>query len=239
MIVVEDLCVRAGDFSLDGIGFEVPTGKYGVLMGRTGCGKTTVIEAICGLKRVTGGSIRLLSRDVTGLRPADRGIGFVPQDGALFSTLTVREHLSFSLDVRRVPGARIALRVAELAELLGVGPLLERRPKGLSGGERQRVALGRALAFAPDVLCLDEPLSALDDATKNEMCELLRRVRRETGVTTLHITHSVSEARGLGDILFVLENGRIVERPLGEEERPAGVRGEPRKRDAREDRRCE
>jgi ABC-type sugar transport system ATPase subunit len=216
MISVQDLCVRAGSFALDGISFEIPTGEYGILMGKTGCGKTTILEAICGLKSVVSGSIRLMSKEVVGLRPADRGIGFVPQDGALFSTLTIRQHLAFSLEVRKQSRGVIEKRVDELSELLGIGHLLERRPQGLSGGERQRVSLGRALAFEPGILCLDEPLSALDEDTRRETCELLASVREKTGVTTLHITHSLWEARQLADRVLVLEDGEISHRPADE-----------------------
>ncbi len=214
MISIRDLSVRAGSFALDGISFEIPTGEYGILMGKTGCGKTTVLEAICGLKPVVSGSIRLMSNEVVGLRPGERGIGFVPQDGALFSTLTVRRHLSFALEVRRQARSAIDRRVGQLSELLGLDHLLDRRPQGLSGGERQRVALGRALAFEPGVLCLDEPLSALDEETRREMCDLLDNVRRETGVTTLHITHSLWEARTLADRVLLLENGEVSVRSL-------------------------
>ncbi len=181
MIQVEDLATRAGDFALDNISFSIPSAHYGVLMGKTGSGKTTVLEAICGLKRVLGGRIILEGDDVTHLKPAERGIGFVPQDGALFSTMSVRDHLAFSLVIRKWPRAEIDARVTELAKLLGIEHLLARRPHGLSGGERQRVSLGRALASRPHVLCLDEPLSALDDETREEMYGLLRSVREQTG----------------------------------------------------------
>jgi ABC-type sugar transport system ATPase subunit len=134
-IEAEALGVRAGSFTLSGLSFEIPGGEYAVLMGRTGSGKTTILEAICGLRRVTSGRIRLAGRDVTSLRPADRGIGYVPQDRALFKTMTVREHLAFSLAVRKWSGSLIAQRVAELAAWLGLEKLLERRPEGLSGGE--------------------------------------------------------------------------------------------------------
>src|SRR5215203_3589521 len=118
-------------------------------MGRTGCGKTTLLEAICGLKPVRAGRVLLLGRDVTDLPPADRGVGYVPQDLALFPTMTVREHLGFALEVRRWDMTAAARRVEELTALLGIGHLLERKPPGLSGGEAQRVALGRALSFRP------------------------------------------------------------------------------------------
>src|SRR5919201_5691867 len=168
MIAVENLTVRAGAFALEGVSFALDTGQYGVLMGRTGCGKTTLLEAVCGLKPVRGGRVRLLGRDVTDLPPADRGVGYVPQDLALFPTMTVREHLGFALEVRRWDPAEATRRVEELSAMLGLGPLLGRRPQGLSGGEAQRVALGRALSFRPRVLLLDEPLSALDDETRQE-----------------------------------------------------------------------
>jgi molybdate/tungstate transport system ATP-binding protein len=211
MISVEDLTIRAGSFALRGISFAVPTGQYGVLMGKTGTGKTTILEAICGLKPVSAGRISLDGRDVTQLKPAERGIGYVPQDAALFSTMTVREHLAFSLVVRRWTDAAIGRRVAELAELLGITPLLDRRPHGLSGGERQRVALGRALACHPPILCLDEPLSALDDDTRQDLCTLLESVQKATGVTTLHVTHHRDEAGRLADRILVIENGGVKE----------------------------
>ena len=209
MIKVDGLSIQLGEFSLKDVSFVIETGRYGVLMGRTGCGKTTILEAVCGLKRPSGGRIYLDGRDVTDLKPAERGIGFVPQDGALFSTMTIREHLGFALSIRKRDKKHIAARVEELAELLGIAHLLERKPLGLSGGERQRVALGRALAFRPTILCLDEPLSALDTHTREEMYPLLRSVEKQTGVTALHITHSRSEAERLADTMLSMEDGRV------------------------------
>ncbi len=184
-------------------------------MGKTGSGKTTILEAVCGLRPARSGRVLLLGRDVTRLEPADRGVGYVPQDLALFPTLNVRDNLAFAPEVRGWGREEIAARVGELAELLGLGRLLDRRPQGLSGGEAQRVALGRALAFRPRVLLLDEPLSALDDETRAEMYTLLRSVQRQTGVTTLHVTHSLSEARALADRILLLKDGAVSERPGG------------------------
>ncbi len=209
MIVVENISVRAGEFRLDNVSLRIPTGGYGVLMGKTGSGKTTVLESVIGLRSVVKGRILLHNRDVTNLKPAVRGIGYVPQDGALFATMTVREQMALALIIRDVPAERTLQRVEELAEWLGISHLLHRKPRGLSGGERQRVALGRALSFRPRVLCLDEPLSALDNQTRRQMCELLANVRKKTGVTTLHITHNIEEAEALADCLFRIENGRI------------------------------
>lgn len=209
MIELVGVTVRAGGFCLREVSFAVPLGEYAVLMGPSGSGKTTLLEAVCGLKAVAAGAIFIDGREVTRLRPAERGIGFVPQEGALFATMTVAEHLAFALRVRRQPRAEIARRVDELAELLGLRALLGRRPQGLSGGERQRVALGRALAFRPSVLCLDEPLSSLDDDARFGLVELLKRVQRETHVTALHVTHHRSEAETLADVRLQLTQGRI------------------------------
>jgi molybdate/tungstate transport system ATP-binding protein len=211
MVQLEQVAIRSGAFQLANLSFELPTSQYAVLMGKTGTGKTTILEAISGLRRVVAGRILLDGVDVTQLHPADRGVGYVPQDLALFPTLNVREHLAFALRVRRESEATIKARVTEFADLLGIGHLLDRLPAGLSGGESQRVALGRALAFHPQVLLLDEPLSALDEETRQEMYDLLKRVQRQTGVTTLHVTHSRAEARALAERLLVLDAGSIHE----------------------------
>jgi ABC-type sugar transport system ATPase subunit len=209
MIQLSEITIRQGAFALQRVSLEVPTGQYAALMGRTGSGKTTVLEAICGLRPVAGGRIALMGRDVTRWRPAARGVGYVPQDGCLFSHLTVRDHLAFALVIRRWTREAIDRRVEELAAMLGIGHLLGRRPHGLSGGEVQRVALGRALAMRPGVLLLDEPLSALDEETRRDMQALLLSLRRQAGVTVLHVTHNQSEARQLADRLFEIHNGEI------------------------------
>lgn len=209
MITLKNVTLSAGAFRIADVSFEIPQGAYGVLMGRTGCGKTTILEAVCGLKYCDAGTIRLDGRDVTKLKPAERGIGYVPQDGALFSTMTVYQHLAFALQLRNYSKSAIESRVREMAGLLGITHLLPRRPYGLSGGEAQRVALGRALSFQPSVLCLDEPLSALDHDTRLEMCTLLETVKARTEVTVLHVTHDRNEAARLADLLLRIENGRV------------------------------
>ncbi|MCB1549051.1 MAG: ABC transporter ATP-binding protein [Hyphomicrobiaceae bacterium] len=209
MIEIRRLSMHAGSFRLDDISFHVPAGKYAVLMGRTGSGKTTILEAVIGLRRPAAGEIVLAGRDVTHWRPAVRGVGYVPQDGALFRTMTVREQISLGLVIRKAPAAAVRQRVDEVAAQLGIAHLLERRPRGLSGGERQRVALGRALAFRPKILCLDEPLSALDDSTRSEMIAMLKKVQKESGVTALHVTHNQSEADLLADVRLHLKDGQV------------------------------
>jgi ABC-type sugar transport system ATPase subunit len=205
MIEVRGLVIRAGAFRLKDVSFSVPTGGYTVLMGRTGCGKTTLLETICGLRRASAGSVKLMGHDVTRFKPAARGVAYVPQDRALFNTLNVRENLAFALRLRKWNTPAIDQRVAELAEMLGLNALLSRHPKILSGGESQRVALGRALAARPDVLLLDEPLSALDDESRAQMQALLNSACRPAGVTVLHVTHSQDDARQLADQVLVMD----------------------------------
>ena len=209
MIALENISLRQGNFELSGVNLRLAAGEYGVLMGRSGCGKTTILEAICGLRSIENGSIRLGDLEVARLPPAERGVGYVPQDRALFPTMIVREQLAFALVLRKQPQTQIAERVDELAELLGITNLLDRVPDKLSGGEAQRVALGRALAHRPAVLCLDEPLAALDEELHEEMCQLLERVHHETGVTILHITHSPSEAKRLAGCHFRMIDGKV------------------------------
>ena len=216
MIRFDNLAWRAGPFRLEQISFAVPAGSYAVLMGRTGCGKTTLLEILCGLRTAQAGRVFIGEHDVTHESPGARGIGYVPQDGALFPTMTVRENLGFALRLRRRSHDEITARVNDLAAQLGVAPLLDRLPQNLSGGERQRVALGRALAAKPSVLLLDEPLSALDEELRDELAALLKRLQRELGVTALHITHSHSEAAQLADVLFRLDDGRVLETKLPE-----------------------
>ena len=209
MIRFDSVALNQGEFHLSNLSFEVPEGAYAVLMGPTGCGKTTVLELLCGLRAPMIGTISLDGVDVTQMSPGARGVGYVPQDGALFPKLSVGEQLGFSLRVRKAPERDIVERVKELGELLGIGHLLGRLPGGLSGGERQRVALGRALAFRPKVLCLDEPLGALDEDMHGEMCALLRSIHSKAGVTALHVTHSGSEAEQLATHLLRFESGSI------------------------------
>jgi len=211
MIRLDQVTIHQGGFVLAGVSFRVRTGDYAVLMGKTGSGKTTILEVICGLRRADSGRVILAGREVTGLRPGERGVGYVPQEGALFPTMSVRKNLAFALSIRGVPKQEQDRRVSELAQLLEIGHLLDRMPDRLSGGERQRVALGRALAHKPAILCLDEPLSALDADTRGSMEELLISVARHEDVTALHVTHNTAEAARLGDTQLRIEDGRVVE----------------------------
>ncbi len=216
MIELENLSLRAGAFSLENVQLRVPQGAYAVLMGGTGQGKTSLLEVICGLKPVTSGQVRLAGQDVTRWKPADRGIGYVPQDLALFPTISVRGHLEFALKLRNWSPARMADRVAQLAKVLGIEHLLDRGVRHLSGGEAQRVAIGRAISFEPQILLMDEPLNALDETTRDRLCGLLRALHTQIKLTTLHITHSRSEARQVADKYYLLVHGQLHERPLEE-----------------------
>ena len=211
MIHVEDITWHTPAFRLEGVSFAVPAGKYAVLMGRTGTGKTTLLEIICGLREPESGRVLLGDRDVTNEAPGTRGLGYVPQDGALFPTMTVREQIGFALRMKKRSADEIAIVTRQLADELSISHLLERKPQGLSGGEKQRVALARALAAKPSVLLLDEPLSSLDEDTQDELIALLKRMQREHNITVLHVTHSKREAEALGEVRLKLEDGRVLE----------------------------
>jgi ABC-type sugar transport system ATPase subunit len=212
MVELDGISVRQGAFALAGVSFAVPAGAYAVLLGRTGCGKTTLLEVIAGLRAPRSGRVLLRGADATRLPPAARGVGYVPQDAALFSTMTVRENVGFGLAVRGAPRAEIDARVEELAGWLGLTAVLPRRAVGLSGGEAQRVALGRALASRPDVLLLDEPLSAVDEETRGELLGLLESVRKSHAATVIHVTHARPEAERLADVVLELDGGRVCTR---------------------------
>ena len=223
MIRLEGLNVVAGDFSLRVDELSVEKGEFLVFLGPTGSGKTVLLETIAGLRRPISGRIWFGDRDVTAEPPERRRVGFVYQDYALFPHLSVGKNIAFGLrtgaargrarSVRRAGVSRavgpIRERAAALASLLGIEQLMDRYPDTLSGGEQQRVALARALAIEPEVLLLDEPLSALDRKTRRELRIELRRLHRELGATVLHVTHDLDEALVLGDRIAVLIDGDL------------------------------
>jgi ABC-type sugar transport system ATPase subunit len=210
MIQLEQLTWKvSGRTILESMSVAIPANTYAVLMGPTGCGKTTLLEILCGLRRPTAGRVLLDGVDVTDLEPRERGIGYVPQDLALFPGLRVREQIGFAPKLRGVPAIELKQQVDRLAEQFGILPLLDRLPDMLSGGEKQRVALARALAARPRLLLLDEPLSALDESMRAEAVALLQRVQQEHALTVLHVTHSRSEAAALGTLHLRMVAGQL------------------------------
>ena len=209
MIELEGLSIVQGNFSLNDINISIPQNAYAVLTGQTGSGKTSLIETICGLRRSASGRVLIEGRDVSRLPPSLRQIGYVPQDSVLFPTMTVERQIGFGLEVRSANPTERNKRIREVAEMLQLTSLLKRVPYGLSGGEMQRVALARAISFRPRVLCLDEPLSALDVTNRQSLIELLHEVHQTEQITVLHITHSSTECQQLGTMEIRLADGKI------------------------------
>lgn len=199
MLQLEDISIRQGEFSISHYNLHVLPKEYVVLMGKTGCGKTTILEVVCGLRRPQSGRVIVDGRDITSLVPADRNIAYVPQDAVLFEMMNVAENIMFPLKLRKWSKEERQHRCEYLCELMGISHLMNRSVEKLSGGEKQRVALARALSFEPQLICLDEPMSALDEETRPQMYELIRNLRKELDFTALHVSHSLSEAQALAD----------------------------------------
>lgn len=205
------LSMHAGLFRISDVSLAVGEGEYFVLMGRTGSGKSLLLKAVCGLARIDSGSIRIHGKEVAGLEPRFRNVGYVPQDAGLFPHLSVLRNIIFPLTVRGLSICEAQAETAEAVETLGLTPLLERAIGGLSGGERQKVSLARALACRPRLLILDEPVCSLDEPTRYEICNELRRVQKQFGVATLHVCHSRTEAGQVSDRVGVMYKGRLIE----------------------------
>ncbi|MBI5788180.1 MAG: ABC transporter ATP-binding protein [Candidatus Schekmanbacteria bacterium] len=210
-----DICglnLRLDDFNLRDINLKVRAGEYYIILGPTGSGKTVLLEALAGLRPIDSGQILFSGQDVTGLPPEERNIGMVYQDYALFPHLTVKENIAYGLKKRKMGESQwIEAQIGRLGEFLNIDHLMKRYPINLSGGEKQRVALARALAIKPQLLLLDEPLSALDRQSKRRIQGELRRIHKELEQTILHITHDMEEALSLGDKVAVMEGGKIVQ----------------------------
>jgi sn-glycerol 3-phosphate transport system ATP-binding protein len=196
---------------LHGIDLAVADGEMIVIVGASGCGKSTLLRIVAGLESPTEGRVRISGRDVTALEPADRDIAMVFQNYALYPHMSVAQNMAYGLKIRGLPKPEIARRVAEAAELLGIGALLDRRPRQLSGGQRQRVAMGRAIVREPKLFLFDEPLSNLDAKLRVQMRAEIRRLQRRLGVTSLFVTHDQTEAMTLGDRLVVMHAGHAAQ----------------------------
>jgi len=212
MISIEKLCCTFGDFALKDISLQIEKGSYWVILGPSGCGKSVLLQTVAGFFSPAKGQIRVGGSDITKLPPERRKMGLVFQQAALFPHKSVRENIGYGLRARKMPADAVARKVDALVERLGLGSILARPVATLSGGEAQRIAVARALAIEPDLLLLDEPMSALDHNTRLELQGELARLHQELGLTTLHVTHSREEAAALGDHVAVMLGGRIVQR---------------------------
>jgi multiple sugar transport system ATP-binding protein len=200
---------QSGVRVVDEVDLEIASGEFLVLVGPSGCGKSTLLRMIAGLEEVTGGEVTIGDRVVTNLSPRERDIAMVFQNYALYPHLTVEKNLAYGLRVRHTPKDEIARRVHEVAEMLGLEQLLQRRPAALSGGQRQRVAMGRAIVREPAAFLMDEPLSNLDAKLRVDMRSQLARLHAELKVTTVYVTHDQVEAMTLGERVAVMRDGRI------------------------------
>jgi len=195
--------------AVDALNLSIPGGRYCCLLGPSGCGKSSTLRMIAGHEAVTEGQVLLGGDDVTALPPARRGTAMMFQSYALFPHLTVLDNVGFALKMRGVGKRERAARAAQLLESVAMDGLAERYPAQLSGGQQQRVALARALITEPQVLLLDEPLSALDPFLRVKMRAELKRLQRELGMTFIHVTHAQDEAMALADLIVVMSGGRL------------------------------
>jgi multiple sugar transport system ATP-binding protein len=211
-IRLESVTKRFGDVAaVDGVSLEIEDGEFLVLVGPSGCGKSTLLRMIAGLEEVTDGSVTIGDRDVTDLAPRNRDIAMVFQSYALYPHMSVRQNLGYGLKARRTPKPDVAKRVDEVASLLGLEQLLDRRPAQLSGGQRQRVAMGRAIVRQPQAFLLDEPLSNLDAKLRVGMRASLAQLHQRLGITTVYVTHDQTEAMTLGQRVAVMRDGHILQ----------------------------
>jgi multiple sugar transport system ATP-binding protein len=201
----------AGVIAVDDVNLTIADGEFMVLVGPSGCGKSTLLRMIAGLEDITDGTISIGDRDVTDLSPPERDIAMVFQNYALYPHMNVRENLGFGLSVRHTPKPEIRRKVEEVATLLGLEKLLDRKPAHLSGGQRQRVAMGRAIIREPVAFLMDEPLSNLDAKLRVGMRASLAQLHSRLSVTSIYVTHDQTEAMTLGHRVAVMRDGRVVQ----------------------------
>ena len=226
VLQIENLQKRFGQVEvLRSISLDMDRGDFLVLVGPSGCGKSTLLNCIAGLDETSGGRIVIGGRDVTGVPPRDRDIAMVFQSYALYPTMSVAGNIAFGMKVRHVPPAEQQRRIAEVAQLLQIDTLLERRPAALSGGQRQRVAMGRALVREPTLFLFDEPLSNLDAKLRVELRGEIKRLHERLGASIVYVTHDQIEAMTLGTRVVVLNQGIVQQVGTPEEiyDRPANL----------------
>lgn len=205
---------KAADvIAVNNFNFEIPDGKLVGLLGPSGCGKSTMLFMVCGLQKPTEGKIFFGDMDVTELPPENRGVGVVFQNYALYPHMTVRQNIIFPLQnlkgAEKLSKEEMEKRALEAAKLVQIEQLMDRRPSELSGGQQQRVAIARAMVKMPDVLLLDEPLSNLDARLRLQTREEIRRIQKETGITTIFVTHDQEEAMSISDMIVVMKEGVV------------------------------
>ena len=209
-LTLTDVQKRFGEFSaVQDFNLAAERGEFVSFLGPSGCGKTTTLRMIAGFEQPTSGTITIEDRDITRVPPNRRNVGMVFQSYALFPNMTVSDNIGFGLKVRKRPTDQIRKRVAELLEIVNLPDKGDRYPYQLSGGQQQRVALARALAFEPQVLLLDEPLSALDAKIRVALRVEIRQIQRQLGITTVYVTHDQEEALELSDRIVVMSDGRM------------------------------
>lgn len=207
-VKVENLTKRYGEVTaVNELTAEFESGKLIALLGPSGCGKTTMLNMLSGILPVSDGKIYFDDLDVTDLSPEKREVGLVFQNYALYPHMTVLENICFPLKIKKVPKAERIAKAKELAKMVHIDDYLDRKPKELSGGQQQRVAIARALVKNPKLLLLDEPLSNLDAKLRVEMREEIRRIQRESGVTTFFVTHDQEEASSISDYIMLMKHG--------------------------------
>ena len=221
-IEIAGLSFSIGDFRMERLDLSVEEGEYLVLSGPNGAGKTVLTKLVCGLLAPASGKISILGRDVTATPPWKRRVGYVPQDSPLFPNRGVRGNIEFGLEVAGVSKAERRKTAEGMAEKLGIERMLDRGVAGLSGGERQKVCLARALVLRPDVLVLDEPVSAIDEESRAEICAFLRDEHERTGVTAIHVSHNSEETAMLADRMARMESGSVAEILAGRKKSGSG-----------------
>ncbi len=211
MLRIESLSITLGEFSVRDVSLEIRPGEYFIILGPTGAGKTVLLETIAGIHTPDSGMIILGDEEITATEPRLRKIGMVYQDYMLFPHLTVEDNIAFGLRQRKVPKEEQRALVTEMCAFLEIAHLAKRYPGTLSGGEQQRVALARALVLKPEILLLDEPLSALDSRTRERMRRELSRIRKCTGKTIIQITHHFDDVFALADRIAIMREGKIIQ----------------------------
>jgi multiple sugar transport system ATP-binding protein len=226
-IVLDHVSKVFGDdvVAVDDVSLEIGDGEFIVLVGPSGCGKSTILRILAGLEEVTAGELLLDEREITDLPPKDRDIAMVFQNYALYPHMTVEQNLGFGLKLRKTPKEEQRRRVDDVAKVLGLDKLMQRKPSELSGGQRQRVAMGRAMVREPHAFLMDEPLSNLDAKLRVQMRAELARLHERLGTTTVFVTHDQVEAMTLGERVAVLRDGVLqqVDEPQNLYEHPANL----------------